>query len=103
MRTESAYIPALRFSALTPLYDFVLRWLMQEERFKQVMVQQADLEKGSLQGEIFSWPTESSCRTPVPTLPILYANTLLPNFKASRKTFLSICWLIIFQAVTCLS
>ncbi|GIK72275.1 MAG: hypothetical protein BroJett021_12630 [Chloroflexota bacterium] len=35
------YIPALRFHWLTPLYDPVLKWGMQEERFKRQLIAQA--------------------------------------------------------------
>lgn len=35
------YIPALRFHWLTPLYDPLLQWGMQEERFKRQLIAQA--------------------------------------------------------------
>jgi ubiquinone/menaquinone biosynthesis C-methylase UbiE len=42
MPTESrGYLPALRFSALTRLYDPVVRLTSREERFKQLLVEQA--------------------------------------------------------------
>lgn len=44
MKTEPGYIPALRFRLLTPFYDFVLRWLMREQRFKAALVQAADIQ-----------------------------------------------------------
>jgi ubiquinone/menaquinone biosynthesis C-methylase UbiE len=44
--TESrvSYIPALSFQSLTPLYDPLLRWVMQERRFKQLVVKQAHIQ-----------------------------------------------------------
>ncbi len=44
MKTEPGYIPALRFRFLTPFYDFVLRWLMNEQRFKAALVQAAGIQ-----------------------------------------------------------
>ena len=42
MTSQTApYIPALRFDWLTPLYDPVLKWGMQEDRFKQQLIAQA--------------------------------------------------------------
>jgi hypothetical protein len=38
------YIPALSFDALTPFYDSVLRWVMQEERFKWALLQWATIQ-----------------------------------------------------------
>ena len=46
MKTKRTYIPALRFYWLTPLYDPVLRWLMQEERFKRILIQEANIQPG---------------------------------------------------------
>ena len=46
MKSEQSYLPALRFHALTPLYDWVLRCLMQEERFKSVLIQEAQIRPG---------------------------------------------------------
>ncbi|HSB90246.1 MAG TPA: class I SAM-dependent methyltransferase [Anaerolineales bacterium] len=40
------FLPALRFGWLTPLYDPVLRWLMQEATFKRELLRQAALEPG---------------------------------------------------------
>ncbi|MBW7883022.1 MAG: class I SAM-dependent methyltransferase [Caldilineaceae bacterium] len=37
------YIPALRFRLLTPLYDPLLKWGLQEERFKQQLIAQAEI------------------------------------------------------------
>lgn len=44
--SETAYIPALRFDWLTPLYDPLLQWGMQEERFKRALITQANLSPG---------------------------------------------------------
>ena len=38
------YIPALRFDWLTPLYDPILKWGMQEDRFKQQLIAQAAID-----------------------------------------------------------
>ncbi len=38
------YIPALRFHWLTPLYDPLLKWGMQEERFKRQLIVQAAID-----------------------------------------------------------
>lgn len=40
------YIPALSFRRLTPLYDPLLRWGMQEERFKRAFIHQAHIQPG---------------------------------------------------------
>ena len=45
MREES-YLPALRFRALTPLFDWVVRATTRESRFKQALLAQADLRDG---------------------------------------------------------
>lgn len=47
MRTESrGYLPALRFSALTRLYDPVVRATTREGRFKELLVEQAAVAPG---------------------------------------------------------
>jgi ubiquinone/menaquinone biosynthesis C-methylase UbiE len=46
MKTNSPYIPALRWKGLTPLYDAVLRWVMQEENFKRALIRQAHIQPG---------------------------------------------------------
>ena len=46
MKSEQRFLPALRFHALTPLYDWVLRYLMQEQRFKSVLIQEAQITQG---------------------------------------------------------
>lgn len=43
VRTHQRYIPALRFEALTPFYDAIVRWTLRERAFKERLVQQADL------------------------------------------------------------
>lgn len=43
MSSNVPYIPALRFHWLTPLFDPVLRYLMQETRFKKALVQAAEI------------------------------------------------------------
>jgi len=40
------YIPALGLNVLTPLYDPVLHWGFQEDRFKQQLVKQANIQPG---------------------------------------------------------
>jgi ubiquinone/menaquinone biosynthesis C-methylase UbiE len=47
MPTESGgYLPALRFPALTRIYDPVIRLTTREERFKSLLVEQAAIEPG---------------------------------------------------------
>lgn len=46
MTREHAYLPALSFRALTPLYDPVLRWTMREEVFRERLVRQAAVQTG---------------------------------------------------------
>ncbi len=46
MGKKNGYIPALSFSWLTPIYDPVLKWGMQEERFKRALIRQAQLQPG---------------------------------------------------------
>lgn len=43
---DNPYIPALSFRMLTPLYDPLLRWGMQEARFKRALIRQADIQPG---------------------------------------------------------
>jgi ubiquinone/menaquinone biosynthesis C-methylase UbiE len=45
-RQDSGYLSALRFPALTRLYDPVVRLTSREERFKAMLVEQAGLEPG---------------------------------------------------------
>ena len=40
------YIPALTWDWLTPVYDFVLRFIMHEQVFKQLLVKQIDPQPG---------------------------------------------------------
>jgi ubiquinone/menaquinone biosynthesis C-methylase UbiE len=42
------YIPALTWNWLTPLYDFVLRFIMREQVFKQRLVNQANPQCGDM-------------------------------------------------------
>lgn len=44
--SRRAYLPALRFRALTPLYDRVLRVLLPEERMKAMLIYQASPQPG---------------------------------------------------------
>ncbi len=44
--TSRAYIPALSSRLLTPFYDPVIRWLMREERFKNRLIDLADVRPG---------------------------------------------------------
>jgi ubiquinone/menaquinone biosynthesis C-methylase UbiE len=37
------YIPALSFHSLTRFYDPLLQWVMQEQRFKELLVEQANI------------------------------------------------------------
>lgn len=46
MDTRDGYLRALRFRALTPLYDALIRWTMPEDAFKRRLVGQADLAPG---------------------------------------------------------
>jgi len=45
-RQEPKYIPALSFKVLTPFYDPLLKWIMQEERFKLRLIEQAQIRSG---------------------------------------------------------
>ncbi len=40
---NDAYIPALRYSWLTPFYDTVVRWTTRESTFKRALVNQVDI------------------------------------------------------------
>ncbi|MCC6457970.1 MAG: methyltransferase domain-containing protein [Caldilineaceae bacterium] len=44
--SNRGYIPALSFHSLTPFYDPLLQWVMQEDRFKQMLVEQAGVDQG---------------------------------------------------------
>lgn len=46
MKTNPTYIPALRWKGLTPFYDLVLRWVMQEDNFKTKLIRQAQIQPG---------------------------------------------------------
>lgn len=45
-KSGDEYIPALKYSWLTPLYDFTQRWIFRESIFKAKMVELARIEKG---------------------------------------------------------
>jgi SAM-dependent methyltransferase len=45
-RRERGYLPALRFRALTPLFDLVVRMPMRERTVKDGLIEQADLREG---------------------------------------------------------
>jgi ubiquinone/menaquinone biosynthesis C-methylase UbiE len=40
------YIPALGFHWLTPLYDPVLKWVMREDKFKEILTARANIKSG---------------------------------------------------------
>jgi ubiquinone/menaquinone biosynthesis C-methylase UbiE len=44
MTQDTSYIPALGFDLLTPLYDPIVHWLIQESRFKSHLVAQATIQ-----------------------------------------------------------
>ncbi|HUP91866.1 MAG TPA: class I SAM-dependent methyltransferase [Solimonas sp.] len=46
MATPSGYVPALAYDWLTPAYDVVVRWTTRERRFKQALLEQAQLAAG---------------------------------------------------------
>lgn len=46
MKQNSPYIPALHWNGLTPLYDVLSRNVMQEGRFKQELIHQAQILPG---------------------------------------------------------
>ena len=46
VRTDTGYIPALRFRILMPLYDPLLKWGMREEAFKRRLIARAAIEPG---------------------------------------------------------
>ncbi len=46
MNEKQPYIPALKYRALTPLYDPVLRWIMGEGRFKPRWLRWVRIESG---------------------------------------------------------
>lgn len=41
--SRESYIPALSFHSLTPVYDLLLQWVMQEQRFKRLLVEQVNI------------------------------------------------------------
>lgn len=44
--SNQEYIPALGFRALTPLYDWVQRWIVGDTRYKTRLIEQADIQPG---------------------------------------------------------
>lgn len=44
-RYRAEFIPALKYRALTPLYDPLLRWTMRESTVKRHLVEQAEIER----------------------------------------------------------
>ncbi|MBL9005112.1 MAG: hypothetical protein JNJ46_12745 [Myxococcales bacterium] len=46
MDPKATYIPALRFSFLTRLYDPLMRVTLKEEKFKRKLVEQASIQSG---------------------------------------------------------
>jgi ubiquinone/menaquinone biosynthesis C-methylase UbiE len=44
--TEQEYIPALGLRALTPFYDFIQRWVVQDTRYKNRLIEQARIQAG---------------------------------------------------------
>jgi ubiquinone/menaquinone biosynthesis C-methylase UbiE len=44
--SKSSYIPALRFEGLTPYYDVVVGMTTRERRFKQALIELADIRPG---------------------------------------------------------
>jgi ubiquinone/menaquinone biosynthesis C-methylase UbiE len=44
--TKQEYIPALGVRALTPFYDFVQRWIVQDTRYKNILIKQARIKAG---------------------------------------------------------
>ncbi len=43
-KNQDEYIPALKYSWLTPLYDSLLHWVLRESNFKRCLVEQASIE-----------------------------------------------------------
>ena len=46
VKNRHAYIPALRYDWLTPLYDPLVRWTLRESTFKRHLVKQGGIERG---------------------------------------------------------
>jgi len=44
-KNSDGYIPAFRFEFLTPLYDFIMRWITRESVFKPDLVRQMEIVK----------------------------------------------------------
>ena len=45
-KKPDAYIPALSYDVLTPLYDLLIRWTMPESAFKRRLVEQSRIKRG---------------------------------------------------------
>ena len=45
-KNHTAYIPALKYGWLTPLYDPLVRWTLRESTFKRQLLEQARIERG---------------------------------------------------------
>jgi ubiquinone/menaquinone biosynthesis C-methylase UbiE len=46
MSSSEKYIPAFGHDSLTVLYDPLLKWVMQEDRFKNELIRQAQIQRG---------------------------------------------------------
>lgn len=46
MKRNQSYIPALTWDWLTPIYDFVMQFIMREQVFKQLLVNQVNPQHG---------------------------------------------------------
>lgn len=67
MDRNRKYIPALGFHWLTPLYDPLLKWVMQESKFKTRLIRQAQIENGH-------WVLDLGCGTGTLTIMIKKAH-----------------------------
>ena len=45
-KNQSEYIPALKYRALTSLYDPIIRWTTRESTFKRRLLKEAGIQKG---------------------------------------------------------
>ncbi len=45
-QSEQEYIPALSFRILTPVYDFIQRWIVRDTRYKSQLIAQAGIQPG---------------------------------------------------------
>jgi ubiquinone/menaquinone biosynthesis C-methylase UbiE len=44
--SQEEYIPALSFRVLTPFYDFIQKWIVRDVRYKNRLIDQADIRAG---------------------------------------------------------